>query len=81
MMRQKNPRHNICVTPHVGKGTLNFNTTRIIRKNPLNAEDIMSCRKFDDAITAGNYDIDIHNPSGSGTYHYVEITIQFPIEV
>ena len=33
-------------------------------------EDIVSCRKFDDAIAAGNYDIDIHSPDGSGTSHY-----------
>lgn len=110
----------------MGKGTLNFNTTRIVGLNPLDAdditkaeiesreqvfeifeflkenadgmenaelfttaqsigvresrritgeyiltgEDIVSCRKFDDAIAAGNYDIDIHNPTGEGTYHY-----------
>ena len=26
--------------------------------------------KFDDGIAACNYDIDIHNPDGSGTSHY-----------
>jgi len=26
--------------------------------------------KFEDAIAACNYDIDIHNPEGSGTSHY-----------
>lgn len=123
----RNPRHNVGVTKYITKNTLNFNTTRIIGKNPLNAkdltyaeieareqifevfeflkenadgmenaeifntaasigvresrritgdyvlcgEDIMSCKKFDDAIAAGNYNIDIHNPSGGGTYHYV----------
>lgn len=36
----------------------------------LNQDDLISCRKFDDAIAVGNYDIDIHNPSGSGTSHY-----------
>lgn len=36
----------------------------------ISAEDILSCRKFDDAMTAGNYDIDIHSPDGSGTTHY-----------
>lgn len=34
------------------------------------ADDIISCRKFPDAIAAGNYDIDIHSPDGSGTSHY-----------
>ena len=36
----------------------------------LTADDIKECIKFDDAIAAGNYDIDIHNPEGSGTFHY-----------
>lgn len=36
----------------------------------LTGEDLIACRKFDDAIAAGNYDIDIHNPEGSGTSHY-----------
>ena len=36
----------------------------------LTGEDLMACKKFDDAIAAGNYDIDIHNPEGSGTSHY-----------
>ena len=30
----------------------------------------MDCTKFDDAIALGNYDIDIHNPAGTGTSHY-----------
>lgn len=36
----------------------------------LTKEDLMSCRRFDDSIALGNYDIDIHNPEGSGTSHY-----------
>ncbi len=36
----------------------------------LTEQDLRSCVKFDDAIAAGNYDIDIHNPEGSGTSHY-----------
>lgn len=36
----------------------------------LDQDDLVSCRKFDDRIAAGNYDIDIHNPEGSGTSHY-----------
>lgn len=36
----------------------------------LTGEDIMACKKFDDSIALGNYDIDIHNPAGSGTSHY-----------
>ncbi|MGI6172973.1 MAG: FAD-dependent oxidoreductase [Christensenellales bacterium] len=36
----------------------------------LNEEDLKNCVAFEDAIAAGNYDIDIHNPDGSGTSHY-----------
>ena len=33
----------------------------------LTEGDIVACTKFDDAIAACNYDIDIHNPEGTGT--------------
>lgn len=36
----------------------------------LNVDDLKNCTKFEDSIAACNYDIDIHNPSGSGTSHY-----------
>ena len=36
----------------------------------LTADELVACTRFDDAIAAGNYDIDIHNPEGSGTSHY-----------
>ena len=36
----------------------------------LTAQELVDCTKFDDAIALGNYDIDIHNPAGSGTSHY-----------
>ena len=36
----------------------------------LTGKDLVDCLKFDDAIAAGNYDIDIHNPEGTGTSHY-----------
>ena len=36
----------------------------------LTETDLRDCVKFDDAVAAGNYDIDIHNPEGSGTSHY-----------
>jgi hypothetical protein len=42
-------------------------TRRIIGDYQLNAEDILSARKFDDAVARGAYPIDIHNPKGSGT--------------
>jgi len=36
----------------------------------LTQEDLVACTVFPDAIAAGNYDIDIHNPEGAGTSHY-----------
>lgn len=36
----------------------------------LTGEELKNCTKFEDGIALGNYDIDIHNPAGSGTSHY-----------
>ena len=36
----------------------------------LTQEDLVACTIFPDAMAAGNYDIDIHNPEGAGTSHY-----------
>lgn len=36
----------------------------------LTGEDLKACKMFEDSIALGNYDIDIHNPEGSGTSHY-----------
>lgn len=36
----------------------------------LDQDDLINCVKFEDRIAAGNYDIDIHNPEGTGTSHY-----------
>lgn len=33
----------------------------------LTAEDLLSCVKFEDSIARGAYEVDIHNPDGSGT--------------
>lgn len=39
----------------------------------LTERDCVECVKFEDGIAACNYDIDIHNPEGSGTsHHYFE---------
>ena len=36
----------------------------------LTEEELKNLVEFEDAIALGNYDIDIHNPSGTGTSHY-----------
>lgn len=122
----KNIREDVLIFGTTVDGILHFNSTRIVKKNPVNAfdltaaeievreqvfelytflkenidgfqnsrlimtapqigiresrmidgeyvltgEDLMACTRFEDSIAAGNYDIDIHNPEGSGTSHY-----------
>lgn len=42
-------------------------TRRIHGEYQLTADDILSARKFPDAIARGTYPVDIHNPAGKGT--------------
>ncbi len=42
----------------------------IVGEYVLTERDCRDFCKFEDAIAACNYDIDIHNPEGSGTSHY-----------
>ena len=42
----------------------------IIGDYVLTESDCRAFKKFEDGIAACNYDIDIHNPEGSGTSHY-----------
>ncbi|MBR3954852.1 MAG: FAD-dependent oxidoreductase [Clostridia bacterium] len=35
----------------------------------LTADELINCTRFEDSIALGNYDIDIHNPAGTGTSH------------
>jgi len=121
-----NPRENILVFKGLGDGILHFNTTRVVKHNPvdpvevsraeilarkqiyemfgflkecskafehstiisianhigvresrklkgehiLTAEEIKNCVQFEDVIAYGNYEIDIHNPTGTGTELY-----------
>lgn len=121
-----NPRENILLFHTMIDGVVHFNSTRVVKKNPVDPFDVSwaerearrqmfdiyrmlkeelpafrnaqivssaswigsresrmidgehlltenelkDCTRFPDAIAAGNYDIDIHNPEGSGTTHY-----------
>ena len=42
----------------------------IVGDHVLTEQECKKCTKFDDAIAACNYDMDIHNPEGAGTSHY-----------
>ena len=125
----KNIREDVLLFRDMGKGVVHFNSTRIVKHNPvdpvelskaeilarkqmvelfeflkenfesfkdstlsfsaisigvresrkligtyvLTENDLLECRRFDDSIAVGNYDIDIHNPEGEGTsHHYFE---------
>lgn len=43
---------------------------KIVGEYTLTEADCVGCKKFDDAIATCNYDIDIHNPEGTGTSHH-----------
>ncbi|MHB1414471.1 MAG: FAD-dependent oxidoreductase [Chloroflexota bacterium] len=42
-------------------------TRRILGGYQLTAQDVLSARKFSDAIARGSYPIDIHDPAGAGS--------------
>ena len=42
----------------------------IVGEYILTEQDCREFKKFEDSIAASNYEIDIHNPEGSGTSHY-----------
>lgn len=121
-----NPRENILIFLGLGDGVVHFNTTRIVKHNPvdpfeiskaemigrkqvfeivdllkeystafekstlisvaqhigvresrklkgvhiLTTDDLKDFVRFEDTIALGNYGIDIHNPSGTGTTQY-----------
>ena len=67
----------VCNIPWAGSTVISISQDIGIRESRklrgvyiLNQEDLKAQRRFPDSIAAGNYDIDIHNPAGSGTSHY-----------
>jgi hypothetical protein len=42
-------------------------TRRIVGEYVMTADDVLTAHKFADGIARGNYDIDIHSPTGAGT--------------
>lgn len=40
---------------------------KVVGEYTITQEDLISLKRFDDAIAAANYAIDIHNPEGTGT--------------
>lgn len=44
---------------------------KLVGEHVLTVDELKECTKFEDAIALGNYDVDIHNPEGAGTSHYM----------
>lgn len=42
-------------------------TRRVIGEYQLTGQDVLTARKFDDAVARGAYPVDIHDPKGTGT--------------
>ena len=54
----------------ISASSIGVRESRMVKgEHCLTSEEILSTTKFDTAIAAGNYDIDIHNPEGAGTHH------------
>ena len=46
----------------------------IVGEYVLTGEDCLGCAQFEDSVAACNYEVDIHNPEGSGTeIHYFKV--------
>jgi hypothetical protein len=41
-------------------------TRRIVGNYTMTADDILTCRRFDDAVAVASYPLDIHHPEGGG---------------
>lgn len=47
---------------------------KLVGRHVLTADELLTSADFPDTIALGNYDIDIHNPSGTGTnIHYFKL--------
>lgn len=54
----------------ISASSIGVRESRMVKgEHCLTCEEILNTTKFDTAIAAGNYDIDIHNPEGGGTHH------------
>lgn len=56
----------ISVANHIGIRE----SRKLVGVHVLSVEELKSCVAFEDSVALGNYDVDIHNPVGTGTYIY-----------
>lgn len=62
---------------------------RLVGKYVLTADDVLNCVKFEDSIARSCYEIDVHNPAGTGTviktlkdyYYTIPLRSLIPVEV
>ena len=66
-LRQNIPGMENCQLTATGAETGIRESRRVVGLYELTKEDILGAAKFDDRIARGTYDIDIHNPAGTGT--------------
>lgn len=68
IMKNNVPGCENAIISHSGPDIGIRESRRINGDYELTAEDLMNCVNFEDSIAAGSYEIDIHNPSGTGTH-------------
>ena len=56
----------VSIAPNIGVRE----SRRLCGKHMLTVQELIDRKVFRDSIAIANYDIDIHNPAGSGTSHY-----------
>lgn len=66
-MRDNIPEYKDCVLLQIAPQVGVRESRRIVGKYVLTSDDIINCVQFEDSIARACYDIDIHNPAGTGT--------------
>ena len=66
-LRPHVPGFRNCTLSSIGRQIGVRETRRIEGEYELQAEDLLNCRKFPDAIACNSYPIDIHSPDGGAT--------------
>ncbi len=62
-----------CKNAHIASSAteIGIRESRMIEgEYTVTGKELVDCVPFEDSIATGNYDIDIHNPEGTGTSHY-----------
>ncbi len=71
-LRPHVPGFQTCHLAQIGQRIGVRETRRIVGQYELQKEDILSLKRFDDAIACNSYPVDIHSPDGGGTEYEKE---------